>query len=272
MTGSFKLTKSNQEVTIQGLEFDDYQYTTNFVKYYQAYLFEDTITYNILYKVDLVSIKDQTTEETIEYQEFVQHDYPEEHSTSHCHDTSTFKFEKDGLYKVMHIIVPTRDWLVKYLSAFGKDFLLDVYQTVYFSDGNTFFKLNSTSYEEVDVEEITTVNIEGTTICRSEQFTFCTDRLEYCYYKLASALLDDICPLDECDEDGKSNAWYTLQLIQIERYVIQFLLEKHRYLEAEEILKALSGCAGPCYSILNNTSNLLNINLNKTNSNCGCSM
>ena len=272
MKGSFKLTKSNQGVTIQGLEFDDYQYTTNFVKYYQAYLFEDTITYNILYKVDLVSVKDQTTEETIEYQEFVEHYYPEDHNLSHCHDTSTFKFNKDGLHKVMHIIIPTQEWLIKYISAFGKDFLLDVYKTIYFSDGEKIYKLINNSYEEIDIEEVTTINTEGTTLCRSEQLTFCTDRLEYCYYKLASALLDEICPLDECDEDSKSSSWYTLQLIQIERYVIQFLLEQNRYLEAEEILKALSGCAGPCYSILNNTSNLLNINLNKTNFNCGCSM
>ena len=272
MKGNFKLIKSNQGVTIQGLEFDDYQYTTNFVKYYQAYLFEDTITYNILYKVDLVSIKDQTTEETIEYQEFVEHYSPEEHSISHCHDTSLFKFNKDGLHKVMHIVIPTSNWLTKYISAFGIDFLFDVYKTVYFTDGSNFYKFTREGSELVELDEIIAINTEGTTICRSEQLTFCTDRLEYCYYKLACALLDDICPLDGCDEDGKSSAWYTLQLIQIERYVIQFLLEQNRYLEAEEILKALSGCAGPCYSILNNTSNLLNINLNKTNSNCGCSM
>lgn len=272
MKGSFKLTKSNKGVTIQGLEFDDYQYTTNFVKYAQAYLFEDTMTYNILYKVDLVSIKDQTTEETIEYQEFIPHDYIEDHSISHCHDVSTFQFNKDGLHKVMHIIIPTKEWLIKYISAFGKDFLFDVYTSVYFTDGSTFYKLNRNDYIEVEVEEITSINTEGTTICRSEQFTFCTDRLEYCYYKLACALLDEICPLDECEEDEKSNAWYTLHLIQIERYVIQFLLEMGRYLEAEEILIALSGCAGPCFNILNNNSSLLNINFNKPNSNCGCSM
>lgn len=272
MKGSFKLIKKNKGVIVQGLEFDDYQYTTNFVKYYQSYLFEDTITYNILYKVDVVSVKDETTEETIQAQEFVEHYYLENHETSHCHDTSQFDFEKDGLHKVTHIIVPTDEWVSKYINTFGKDQLFEVYNSIYFSDGEHFYKYTREGYEVVEVDEVAAINTEGTTICRSEQLTFCIDRLEYCYYKLASALLDEICPLDECDEDSENNAWYALQLIQIERYVIQFLLELGRYLEAEEILRNLSGCAGPCYSILNNTSNLLNINLSKTNSNCGCSM
>lgn len=272
MKGNFKLTKSNKGIVIQGLEFDDYQYTNNFVKYAQAYLFEDTITFNVLYKVNLVSVKDQTTEQTIEQQEFVKHTNLSEHSTSHCHDSSTFEFKQDGLHKVMHIVIPTKEWLLKYISAFGKDLLFDVYKIVYFTDGEQFYKYTRDIHEIVDIDEIAEVNTEGTTICRSEQFTFCTDRLEYCYYKLSCALLDEICPLDECDEDGKSSAWYTLQLIQIERYVIQFLLEQGRFLEAEEILKALSGCAGPCFNILNNNSSLLSINLNKASSNCGCSM
>ena len=271
MIGSFKLIKTNKGVIVQGLEFDDYQYTTNFVKYYQSYLFEDTITYNILYKVDVVSVKDETTEETIQAQEFVEHYQIENHTDSHCHDTSQFEFQKDGLHKVVHIIVPTDEWVAKYVRTFGKDQLFDIYNTVYFSDGEAIYKYTREGYEAVDAEEVTSINTEGTTICRSELFTFCTDRLEYCYYKLASALLDELCPLDECD-DGDSTAWYTLQLIQIERYVIKFLLEQNRYLEAEEILRNLSGCSGPCYNILNNSSTLLDINLTKTNSNCGCSM
>lgn len=268
MTGSFKIIKTNKDFKVQGLEFDNYQYTTNFVKYYQQYLFEDTITFNILQKVNVTI--DSQTEEVLEDSHFVEHTYPDEHNTKHCHDIGTFKFNKDGLHKVIHLIIPTQDWFAKYVSTFGGETLFQYYSGVYYTDGESIYKFTSSGRQEVEIEELIEINTEGTTLCRSEQFTFCIDRLEYCYYKLASALLDDICPIDECDDGSDNDAWYTLHLIQIELYVIKFLLELGRFIEAEQILSALSGCAGPCYSIINNnTSYLLTT---KTKSNCGCSM
>lgn len=252
MQNSFKFYRKGEYFYIEGTELYSQEYCEQFSSNFQTYKYEDTITINLVYKVS----SDQNSE--LISKEIVPH--------ISNHDYSKVILENDGLHKIVHIVLPTSKWISKYIKTYGSDKLFQTYAFIYFyneEDGevNKFFQ--DGSIEQVEDDIISQINIEETTLCRSGQFAFQLDNLEYCYYILCCNMLDKICPIDECT-DYNDQEWYLLHLIQIELYVIKFLLECGRYLEAQEILENLSGCAGPCANL--NIGTYKNIK-----SDCGCS-
>lgn len=242
MKGSFQINKVKDSIQIEGLEKPNYEYSTNFTQYSLRY--EDTITINAIYKI------------TSEKEELIQSQIVEHYGQ----DVSYVNLKDDGLYKIIHIILPTKKWLEDYLEEFKYQTLQTQFDSIYVYDDG-IYKIQGIDTKEVSIEELCEINIFNSTVCKSEQLTFNLDQLLHCYYLLGINWLDEICPINECMSlHDKSH--YELELIQLEYYVIKFLLEKERYQEAQKLLEDLSGCSGPCKKL-----SKLTISNNKD---CGC--
>ena len=203
--------------------------------------------------------------------------------TFNTHDVSKLdevhlQLGEDGLYNLIHIVVPTYDWYIrnKKLGTLSK------YKQIFVSDGKNLLKITDNGLEQFDpIELVAHYDIYKTTIYGCQDFFFSTCFLWKCYINLCQMILNYNNPY----EDSKTDSKMLLDLVncgklsdQLEDYVyrhdfvwatinvINYLVEDKKLEEAEEILEEIQSCRGLCYDVKPST----NSERTKKSSTCGC--
>ena len=99
MEVSFSLCKYGAcGLSITGFEKENYQYLDEFSDDYGKFTYLDTVSVNIMIPLN-------AKEEEGQYEYTVK-----EHTTHDLVDQTIMEFPKDGLYRIVHAIVPTKQW------------------------------------------------------------------------------------------------------------------------------------------------------------------
>lgn len=260
MDSIFKLGKFGPcGVKVIGLELDNDEYLSedNVIISTRNYTYNQSVTINILKSVNYQQ------EEVLQTFQVLSHQYD-------CLDESEMIMKVDGLHTIIHMILPTQDWLSNILLHAPE--ALEAYYGVYYYDtvNDQFMKFVDGYAEKTSLEEILEINAIPpltvdeltTTIIRSEQNTFQLCHLMDCFYKIYKNLLKAYpvkCP-DKTDE--LKQLQYYRDIIWMGINTIKYLLERGQYFEAQRILEELTYCGSICNNI---------DNVKKVNSGCGCS-
>lgn len=226
----FKLsTQGCNVLKITSLELEQDSYLDKFNSTEPYFTYEDTITINVLSQVD-----SQENEKIVDIS-FAEHniDIPEQ---------TIVEFPSDGLFKVTHIVMPTKQWLDKYNRAQDKF----SYTDVYFYNQGKFYKSGQIE-EEVTIQEIMDLDYcvgeYVYTVSQGEQYTFNTNQLQECFYNYAkgyfSTLCSDGCNINETDIRNRDTIWMAIN-------VIKYLLNTGKYFEAQKIIEKFNKCSGLC--------------------------
>lgn len=248
MNSIFKIcTIQNCGISIVGLEQDSQQYLDERQVSFRNYTFGDTVSLNIVVKV---SAKE---EETMEDYEIVPHTDI---------DSVDFTLEKDGLYKVIHIIVPTQEWVQYVSERDGAHF--EGYSIAYFfnTEDEKFYKINKGVITEVNIEEIYEANLSATTLVASERFTFGMCHIKECFFKLCKYLLENL-PCECTTADNFKQDILNRDIVWMAMNTINYLLQQGNYYRAQGIIDQIETCWGICKNLDNNSNN--------GGYNCGCS-
>lgn len=236
----FKICKYDTcGLTITGLEKDDKQYSD--VMTPDTYSYADTVSLNVLVSVT----KDDKDELPYNQYEIVEHTQEE--------DKSIFDFPKDGLFKVIHAIIPTKAWWDVYKLQYNH------YDYVYYYDSGKFYEVKNGVVKEITLQDVIVAgDINGKcTIFKGVQYTFNICNTEQCLYSFSQDFLNKICS-DKCSaqEDVRNR-----DLIFMTVHILKYLIDLGRYFEAQELVEKIHGCTGLCKQINKITSN---------SSGCGC--
>ena len=231
MNSIFKICNAKDcTISVVGLEQDASQYLEERQVSIQNYTWEDTVTLNVVIKVD------SNEEETLEKYEVVPHTDI---------DQDEYVLDKDGLYKVLHIIIPTQEWISYVTERDAAHF--EEYSLVYFfnTQDENFYKIVLGQVQEASLTEIVEANLTDSTAIKEERYTFNLCHLKECFFKLCKHLLDNL-PC-ECDktEDFKQ-AILNRDIIWMALNTIQYLLQKEQYFKAQSILDQIDTCWGIC--------------------------
>lgn len=258
MDSIFKISKYGLcGITVTGLELDNDEYLSenNVNISTRNYTYKQSVTVNVLKSVNASQ------------EEFIKDIKINIHKTD-CIDESTFDMETDGLHNIIHIILPTQDWLNNVLTHSPES--LDSYYGVYYYNTNTssFMKFENGKSLVTSLEEIleinalppASVNELTTTIIKGVKSTFCLCKIRDCFYKICKQLLQTYptkCP----DKSDDIATWqYHRDILWMAINTIKYLLEKEQFYEAQRILQEINYCG----SICGNT-------VKKVTSSCGCS-
>lgn len=168
----------------------------------------------------------------------------------------------DGWFTVCHIVIPNEKWFQKELKK-ETGSALNLYNTVYYSNGAKIYKYINNEITEVSIEELINRNIEDTTISIVKKDYVSVCFLRKCYINLCQQLFNSNI-ISECSNNRKNNCDLVFQrdLIWMALNVIQYLTELNQLSEAERIIEQLGrGCNGLCKQTFEQLSK----------SGCGCS-
>lgn len=174
-------------------------------------------------------------------------------------DESVLEFGTDGLYEVQHLILPTIEYVEKYINQ-GLATLFP--NGIYYTYDGKVYKYGS--QEEVDMELLVEINTTGTTIIKETKNTFSLCHLQDCFYNLCKKLLNNLCGCNkDCDKANTySQDIFNRDLIWMAINTIRYAIESGQYFEAQRLLESVSGCGNICAQF--NTDSNLNT------SGCGC--
>ena len=168
----------------------------------------------------------------------------------------------DGWFTICHIVIPNKQWFDKEFEK-STDSALNLYDTIYYSDGAKIYKYINNEITEVSVGELINRNIEGTTISIVKKDYVSVCFLRKCYVNLCQQLFN-LNIISECSNNKKDNCDLIFQsdLIWMALNVIQYMTELNQLAEAERIIEQLGrGCNGLCKQTFEQLSK----------SGCGCS-
>lgn len=231
----FKIEKLSQcKVEINGLELEKNWYSDSFA-------YTDAVTLDLLVKVD--SKQKETLSEAAICRHIVS-------GGKECADRTVMSFSGDGLYKVMHIIMPTIQWLE------GKD--LSQYSNIYTCKDQKVHKLVDGELVELEsLNELIELNFTDQILAyKSEMFVFNLCGLERCFYNIAKTVLDNLCT-DKCSSQDilyRDLVWMALNCIQ-------YCIDLGNFYEAQRLLEKVTSCNGICQDV--------NI-VGKPEYSCGC--
>lgn len=153
----------------------------------------------------------------------------------------------DGWGLIQHIIVPNKEWVCKQRNSEAS--LLMYYKTVYYSDGNFCYKINSDGEEEiVELTELVEVCNVGTTILKTSYDFVILGRLKRCYIEICKQLLDN--GLNRClSKDNDSELIYLRDAILMTINTVSYLVEFEEFAEAQRIIENVSNCNGLCQQV-----------------------
>lgn len=177
--------------------------------------------------------------------------------TVNVNDESELTFGVDGLYEVVHIVLPNQKYMEKYTDIEGY-----FPNGIYYVNDETKKIYKYGSPEEVDVALLVELNEAGTTINKEIKNTFSLCRLQDCFYNLCKELLNNLCSINNC----KSTEIYhqdilNRDIIWMALNVIKYAIDSGQYLEAQRLLENITGCGNICGKF--ETTNL-------NSSGCGC--
>lgn len=238
---------NNCNISVTGLEQDSEQYLNERQVSIRNYTWEDTITLNIILTVNSKEEEEMETYEVVPHTDI---------------DSVDFTLQKDGLYKVKHIIMPTNEWF-NYVKERDINHF-DEYSIVYFFDLETerFFKYNKGVLSTIEIQEILEVNIEATNLVESISYTFEMCHIKECFFKLCKHLLENM-PCECVNAKDFSDEILNRDIIWMAINVIVYLLEQRQYYKAQSILEQIETCWGIC----NNLDN----KIKGVGYDCGCS-
>lgn len=219
-------------IQVSGLEKDSDQYLDEEQVSFRNYTFEQSATINIMTAID------SKQNETLETYQLVPHiDI----------DIDEFEIIKDGMKRIDHIIIPTKEWLDYVIER--NPAALDDYSIIYFIDGDNFYKYINGSIEEVTIEEIYEVNTEVTTLIKSSLHTFPICHLEQCFYKICLYLLENMPCKDPCFTDkmkGFAGEILNRDIVWMAINTINYAIEQQQFFRAQAILEQIETCWGIC--------------------------
>lgn len=235
----FKLNKlSNCFLEVLGQENLNELYTENF-------LYTDCITLNLLIQVN--SKEKETLVDSAISTHYFEGELPSE-------DITVLSIPSDGLYKVLHILIPTLEKINDNLAE-----LTENYQTIYgYSNGKIYrVRANNTIQEIPNLNELLTLNFDETVYSFCEDvYTFSLCRLKKCFYQRVGKILDNLCT-DKCAKEDV----FERDLIWMALNAIQYCLDIGNFFEAQRILEKVTTCNGICTDAV--------VTPGKTND-CGC--
>ena len=224
-------------ISITGVERDSNQYLTDVTTTsIRNYTFLQTVSINAI-----TSIKADLTE-TLDVYGVVNH-------ITDTVDTSNFEMSTDGLYRVTHIILPTNEWLLDAISKNG----ISLYTLIYYynTTDKLFYKYISGTSTEVTIDELLAVNPTSTnTIIRTDKNTFCTCRLNQCFYNLCKSLFGILPSKCANKVDENKSMIYNRDIIWMAINIIKYLIEQGQYYEAQRILEEVTQCGSICNNIV----------------------
>ena len=227
MISNFKISKLGEfGLLIEGLESDGNQYLNeeNNSISNRAYRWDHSVTINTLATLN------SSGDETFEKYYVVNH-------TVCCDDRLEVQIKKDGLYRIAHIILPTKTWITASINA-GEFF--DLYNKVYYYDesDSKFYRWKIVEEEGVEVEfkEIyDELAGEGNTIIRSDMNTFAMYHLNKCFNTLLKNILKN-CSKHNCSTDEKAKQAQDRDMLWMFINVIKYSLELGKLYEAQRFL------------------------------------
>ena len=231
MNSIFKICNAKDcTISVVGLEQDSSQYLDERQVSIQNYTWEDTVTLNVVIKVN------SKEEETLEQYEIVPHTDI---------DQDEYVLDKDGLYKVLHIIIPTQEWIEFVTERDGAHF--EEYSLVYFFNtaDEKFYKIVLGQIEEASLTEILEANLTDSTAIKEERYTFNLCHLKECFFKLCKYLLENL-PCECINTEDFKQAILNRDIIWMALNTIQYLLQKEQYFKAQDILEQIDTCWGIC--------------------------
>ena len=177
---------------------------------------------------------------------------------SDCVTVNIIELPQDGLYSIHHVVLPTVEWLERVKEEAIS--MLDEYEGIYISDGNTIYHYLNNQYLEVDAQVISEINTYKTTISRAENFTFSIWNLQKCYIHLCNEILSD--KALKCVKSANPDTIFNRDLVWMTLNVIKYYIGFKQVYEAQRVLEQINYCHGIC----KNTKTKLN-----NQSDCGCS-
>lgn len=223
-----------------------------------SYSFEDSVSLNILLNNSSKG-ENIIDKEILVHKDYCNKQFTVDGDTFTSKDISEFQLPNDGKFTVIHVILPTKEWVDK----FNKEELFAKYPYLYYYDKGIHKSLNGGAISElVDVELLSQVNIIGTTLLKCKRSTFSICFLFKCYINYCKRVLDQ--QISKCitkDKDllfKRDFVWMTIN-------VIKYYIELGQLDEAQRLLEETMSCNGFC------KSNMVNYPLtNNTVSGCGC--
>lgn len=198
----------------------------------------NSTTINLIYKVD--SLERETLAQVFVNQHHLETIDEEEVQVP---EISQFEFPQDGLYKVLNVIVPNKQWVVDYLTEHETN-AYDIYDKVLVYDEGKLFIYSQSGYTEIDVDYLNEFNTDNNkiSIYKEEEYTFSKCKLRHCFYEINKELFAKIC--GKCANE--SDLIYKRDLLWMAFNIIDYLLEKGLLLKAQEVIEQFMSCAGFC--------------------------
>lgn len=258
MDALFKISKINvYGILIEGLERDSNEYlseTPPILPSVRNYTYSQSVTVNTLSSVT------SDGEETFKTYSVVDH-------TITTVDSTEFTLEKDGLYIVSHIILPSQLWLNDVLSKDAAS--LDKYNLIYYYNLETqkFYRYAAGISTEVEFSTIfatdatppTDVNALTNTIIRADKNTFIMCYLNECFNNICKNLLK-LLP-HSCNKEKLADDVYKRDILWMAINTIKYCLDTSQLYEAQRFLEEITWCDSLCSS---------STNLSNLSHGCGC--
>jgi hypothetical protein len=226
MISKFHISKHGQcGVSVTGLELDD-QYLPEDSKILSKYNYEygETVTINILLKLDYNGkvVKKHSKHKIVEHDS--------------CMDVCVFNMPVDGVYKIIHCIVPTDKW-IKRTSA-DPSCLPEF--VVYYDGENFIFEKNVVSLEEL----IQLTEVEDTTLITSSKLTFNMCNILNCFNRSNQYIFDGL--VGGCRTNDIKSEELNRDIVFMGLNVIRYNLDLGNYLTAQRTLDRLTTCGSLC--------------------------
>ena len=258
MNAEIEISKSQIcEIEVTGLELANEAYSEEISAEPGEFTFLDTYVINALYKVDA---NEEKVLKDVIISQHVQETIGED--VYNVPDSAKFQLDVDGEYQVVHLIIPTKDWVDKYIAAFEED-PTEIYSEVYVCDGINVYSYSDQTYTKISLEDAFEKFDPENPIAYSTagilETTFNMCKLDTCLFKINSKLLHEYCPA-KCNKSTLSDLILKRDLLWMTKHVIIYLLEKGNFQEAQRVIEQFQGCNDFC-----------NDNSNEGGSSCGCS-
>lgn len=257
MTAAMDLCKTPEGILeIFGKELENGEYVSTISQTTGKFTYLNTVTINQIQRINAKEEVVETTYQTFEHKlvNIDGEDYDDL-------DVTRYKFPQDGLYKVSHLILPTKEWLDEYYATFEESPETSSYNLVVYYDNGLIYIHDQEEDQLITLDELFQINVLPTmSLFKEELFTFSTVDLHKCLYKINNQLLHQYCPIN-CEKHADPDLIWKRDLLRMALYVIKYELELKLYFKAQITLEDINGCTPFCDTVVNN---------NKKHLGCGC--
>lgn len=232
------------KITIEDLTID-YQPEYNTNSNYGKFRYSDTYSIDVLQHIKTDGTELQSATIT-------------KHEGKTCPVTLPVNF--DGWFKVHHIVLPSIQWFEDNLK--DKEIsILNLYQAVYYTDGENIYKYINGNKGIVPLQEIIERNTENTTISRVTKDYVSICFLRKCYINLCQQILNSR-GFDKCSNKNKidSELVFKRDMVWMAINVITYMAEFNQLYEIARLIERITSCNGLCPSVSSQTTR-----------GCGCS-